>query len=401
MIGFNVQKDVFPLGLSYLKSFSLKKHADVEFKIKEFGFGNRFHYDANRSIELKVINYILLYKPELVVFSSYVWSGEVVKKICRAVKICNPKIKTLIGGVEVVKEDLNEFIDYIITGEGELAFSNLISYLKKEIPINKVNNLIHSTGENKNKNINNLDDIPNPYETWEGKKEFEAVRIETARGCNFGCKYCHYAKKDFREFSIGYLKKSIKYLFDNFNFRNLTILDAHFNIDKKRMKKILDIIESNIKGKLRVNFELKPELIDKEVISVISKRKFKISCELGLQTIDKNVIDACNRPFAIEKVKNGLKLLDESKINYKIDLMYGLPEDNFYKFLRSLNFLTTYSSQKTVPAHHFMVLNNTDFSKCVRYDPNNSSKVIKTDTQDCTDFYKIQMFLNMINKRNI
>jgi radical SAM superfamily enzyme YgiQ (UPF0313 family) len=399
MIGFNIQEDIFPLGLSYLKSYALKKHPDVEFKIKEFGFGNRFDYDSNKNIELKIISYILLEKPKLVVFSSYVWSGEVIKKICRAIKICNPKIITLMGGAETRKEDLNEFVDYIISGEGELAFSRFISFLKKEIKIEQVNNLIYKKQTNKIETISNLDEVPFPYMSWDGKKEFNVVRIETTRGCNYDCKYCNYAKKKYRKFSIQYLKKSIKYLFDNFTFKNLTILDANFNIDKKRMKEILDIIESNIKGKLRVNFELKPELIDEEVIAIIKNRKFSINCELGLQSIDKKVIDSCNRPFNIDKVKKALKLLNNNKINYKIDLMYGLPKDNFYKFLRSFNFLTKYSTQKKIPAHHFMVLNNTLFSKCNRYDENNSSKVIKTDTQDCIDFYKTQLFINLINEK--
>lgn len=399
MIGFNIQEDIFPLGLSYLKSYALKKHPEVEFKIKEFGFGNRFDYDSNKNIELRIISYILLEKPELVVFSSYIWSGEVIKKISRAVKVCNPEIKILLGGAEARKEDLTEFIDYIIIDEGELAFTKLISHLKDELPLSKVNNLIYHQNKNKNETISDLDEIPFPYICWDGKKEFEVVRIETVRGCNYNCKYCNYAKKEYRKFSILYLKKNIKYLFDNFTFKNLTILDANFNIDKKRMKEILDIIESNVKGKLKVNFELKPELIDQGVIDIIKDRTFNINCELGLQSIDKKVIDFCGRPFSIEKVKNGLKLLNNNKINYKIDLMYGLPKDNFYKFLRSFNFLTKYSNQKSIPAHHFMVLNNTDFSKCKRYDPNNSSKVIKTETQDCSDLYKTQLFLNLVNKR--
>jgi len=417
MIGFNVQEDMFPLGLSYLKGYALKQHPDVEFKIKEFGFGNRFDYDANKNIEFQVISYILLEKPDLVIFSSYVWSSEVIKKISRTIKINNPKIKTLLGGPEARKEDLNEFIDYIIIGEGELGFTNLVSYLKKKIPIESVNNLVYGAGNNcnnnkngnnnSNNNINNsmkvisdLDDIPFPYLSWEGKKEFEVVRIETTRGCNYDCKYCNYAKKKYRQFSIPYLKKSIKYLFDNFTFKNLTILDANFNIDKKRMKQILGIIKQNNKDrKLRVNFELKPELIDKDVTRAIKDCDFNVNCELGLQTIDEEVLASCTRVYDVDDVKNGLQLLNENHINYKIDLMYGLPKDNFYKFLRSFNFLVTYSNQNKIPAHHLMVLNNTDLSECNRYDPENSSKVIKTDTQDCTELYKTQLFLSMVNKK--
>ncbi|MFC1691792.1 cobalamin-dependent protein [Nanoarchaeota archaeon] len=179
MIGFNVQEDVFPLGLSYLKNYAAKFHPDVEFEIKEFGIGNRFDYDTNKNIELQTMSYILLKKPDLVCFSCYIWSGNLIKNLCTALKKVSD-IKIAVGGVEA-NPSFKECSDYLILGEGEIKFKEIIDSLKGEPFIES------------EKYVENLDDIPFPYRNWSGKKEFVVARIETTRGCPYNCKYCYYA----------------------------------------------------------------------------------------------------------------------------------------------------------------------------------------------------------------
>ena len=60
MIGFNVQEDIFPLGLTSLKAYALKNHPDVDFDIVEFSFGTRAKHDVNSHLELRVLSHILL-----------------------------------------------------------------------------------------------------------------------------------------------------------------------------------------------------------------------------------------------------------------------------------------------------------------------------------------------------
>lgn len=388
MIGFNIQEDVFPLGLTYLKGYASQFHSDVEFKIKEFSFGNRFNYDTNANIELKIISYVLHEKPDLVCFSCYIWNSRMIKNICNALKKISD-VKIALGGAEV-DNSFRDYCDYLMLGEGELKFKELIDHIK--------NGKEWSEDE---KLVENLDEIPFPYRFHEGKKDYVAVRIETSRGCPYSCGYCNYAERKYREYSIEYLEKGVKYLFENYTFRNLTIIDATFNLNKDRMKKVLDIIKKYSK-KVKVNMELKPELLDEEVIDIMKKSKLKIGCELGIQSISKDVLKGSKRPFDIEKIKECLELLNNSRIAYKIDMMYGLPNDNFFKFLRTVNFIMKYSKQKQLPAHHFMVLNNTALcsdKESIRYLDTTSSMVLKTNSQGPLDLYKQKLFIDMINKK--
>lgn len=410
LIGFNVQEDVYPLTLSYLKNYSNKFHHDVDIKIKEFSIGNRIDFTVNKTIEMQVLSYILLQNPEAVGFSCYIWNISVVKTIARLLRRINPNIKIFLGGVEIDKNSLDKNIDYIMTGEGEVSLKELIDFFKGNKKITEVSSICHKEKnkiiENKEKQVDQLDELVNPYLT-SNKKRYTTIRLETSRGCPFNCKYCYYASyTKIREFSISYLKKYIKYIFENYEFKYLTIIDANININKKRMIKILDIVSNHIESsnkKIKVAFELKPELIDKELIEELSKYEFEINAELGLQSTNPSVMTNCNRPYDLEKVKQGLKLLDRSKINYKIDLMYGLPEDDFFKFLNSSRFiLNNAKKQNQLPAHHFMLLNNTSYAEEInkkdRIDETNSSMVIKNDSQNVIDLFKTKLFVEMINE---
>jgi len=395
LLGFNVQEDIFPLGLFYLKGYAHKFHSDVNIEIKEFSFGTRSSYDTNKNIELQALSYIMLQKPDVVAFSCYIWSGEMAQDFARAIKKINPHIKIILGGVEVHQDLLTENVDFIVNGEGEVAFKEIIDHLKGDRKFEEIHNI-----NNHNKiEIENLDDIPFPYK-YADKKDHKVVRIETARGCLYNCNFCHYAQGKLRHFSLDYLKENLEYLFNNFQFRNLTFIDANFNTNKERMFSVLDMVEEFHKDELHIHCEFRPELIDEEMVKKLETYSFHISIELGFQSSDEEVLKRANRPTNLDKVKEALSFLDKSTLTYKIDLMYGLPGDNFYKFLNSCRFLLQHATRKKkIIAHHHMVLNNTTFHNDVeRFNPEHSSMVLKTDTQNVLDLYLTKLFVDQLNE---
>lgn len=408
LLGFNVQESVFPLGLSYLKGYLSKYHPDVEVELKEFSFGNRQTYETNKNMELQVLSYILLSKPDVVAFSNYIWSGEMAQDFARAIKQLDPAITVVLGGVEVDKNHLQPEIDFIVTGEGEIALKELVDYLKGTRRVEDVHNILcwneGKVVETAKKRIEVLDEIPFPYRFSENKV-FQAVRVETSRGCVYNCNFCHYAQGDYRTFSLEYLQENLAYLFAEFSFKNLTFIDANFNTNKERMFAILDMVEENVTlygKKIELHCELRPELIDEEMVKRLDGYSFTIRTELGFQSANQTVLLRANRPTNLVKVQEALGWLDNSSVPYKIDLMYGLPGDTFFSFLQSMQFLLRNAKkQRKVVAHHFMILNNTTFRSdpnIVRFTPTSSSMVLKTDTQDTLELYLTKLFVDMVNE---
>lgn len=407
LLSFNLQSDVAPLSLAYLKAYAKKHHPSVNIEIKEFSIGQRLGYETNKNTELQALSYIKLKQPDLVAFSCYIWSADLTINFARAIKQISPYTKICLGGVEIDPNSLSSDVDFVIQGEGELAFKELIDYLKGERKLTGVHNIIAQDGggviTGPKSELENLDDLPFPY-TVIKNKEFAVARVETARGCMFNCKFCCYAKPKLRYFSLEYLKENLSYLFSNFNFKYLTFLDANFNGNKERMFQILDFVEQNVtkhQKKLAVHTEFRPELINEETVTRLKEYSFIIDIELGLQSTNSEVLTAIGRPTNLEKVKTALKLLNDNHIRYKIDLMYALPQDNFYRFLESTRFILRYAEkQKKIVAHHYMQLNNTELQnnkELIRFTPKQSSMIIKTETQDAYDLYLTKLFLDQLN----
>jgi len=404
LLGFNVQSGIYPLGLAYLKGYALQYYPNADIQIKEFSFGNRFRYETNKTVELQALSYIVLQKPEIVALSCYIWSGETAQNFARAIKKINPEIKVILGGVEVDDNSLSEFVDFAIYGEGEIAFKEVLDYYTGNRQLEDVHNVMYFSNGKMIKNpqimIDNLDEIPFPYKYHH--EEHDVVRVETTRGCLFNCNFCYYSKPRLRNFSINYVADNLKYLFENFTFSNLTFLDANFNTKRERMFEILDIVKKYAPKNLSVHIELRPELVDEDMVKKLDSYPFRISAELGFQSSDPEVLKKSNRPTNLEKVRDTLVLLDNSSLKYKVDLMYGLPGDTFFKFINSCKFiLENAKRQGKLVAHHFMPLSNTEFSSVDRFIPNNSSMVIKTDTQDAIDFYFTKLFVDLVNGEEI
>jgi len=407
LLAFNVQEDIFPLGLRYLQAFANQHHPDVDVQIKEFSFGNRTAYATNKNIELQALSYIFLEKPDVVAFSCYIWSAQMIKDFARSIKSMNPAIKVLLGGVEVQESLLESSIDFIIQGEGEIAFKELVDFFKGLREKQDIHNIMYLANGVLKKGptafIENLDTIPIPFNNDEHIK-YTVMRLETARGCAFDCSFCHYAIPPLRHFSLPYMEKSIAELFRSYEFSYLTILDGTFNSDINRMFAILDMVECEAKRKIKhiiIHCEMRPEMLDKEIVEKLQKYSFKMNIEFGLQSTHPEVLKAVKRYTNLSKVRENLALLDNSSINYKIDLMYGLPQDTFFRFLLSARFiLDNAKKQHNLVAHHFMLLNNTDslqHENVDRYTDATSGMVIRTETQDAFDIYKTKLFLDLIN----
>jgi len=97
----------------------------------------------------------------------------------------------------------SELFDYVITGEGERVFAEIVKSFKdrKEV-LQNVNGIVNSEGFYTNDVIENLDDMPFPdyslidftkydqYVNYGYNRNRQGV-VFTSRGCPYKCIYCH------------------------------------------------------------------------------------------------------------------------------------------------------------------------------------------------------------------
>ncbi len=267
-------------------------------------------------------------------FSCYIWNIDRVLEICRNLKALKPDCTIVLGGPEVsfdAEKMLSEmdFVDFIICGEGESA---VLELMKKQ-PSKR---LVICCKEPEN--MNNLQF---PY-TEEDLKEIvkgeKLVYYETSRGCPFSCSYCLSSlEKGVRFLDLDRVKRELKQFADA-GVMTVKFVDRTFNADMRRAVEIWKYCLS-LEGDICFHFEIGADLITDEGIEVLkSVPKGKFQFEIGVQTTNSKTISEISRTMNIEKLKENVrKLRNETNVLLHLDLIAGLPYEDFETFKKSFN----------------------------------------------------------------
>lgn len=299
----------------------------------------------NESYE-QILSKIIAFDFDTIGISTYIWNVELVLRLTKAIK----KLKgttIILGGPEVSynSKDIleqNPSVDYIISGEGEESFAQLVSTANpKNIPgvTYRTNTEIVYNSERVC-----LDDPPSPYT----QRYFESLNgrisyIETSRGCPFRCAFClSGASGGVRFFDEEKSKNNIISL-ANSGSKTIKFIDRTFNADKKRANRIFQFIIDNYGKKVPesvcFHFEIAGELIDDNTLEVLKKApKGLFQFEIGLQSFNEKTLEHINRKTNIEKLtKNIEKLIALGNIHIHIDLIVGMSYENMSSFANSFN----------------------------------------------------------------
>ena len=261
-------------------------------------------------------------------FSCFVWNIKILATVAKRLRekgyIC------IAGGPEITAHpSFYKDFDYTVSGEGEVSVPKLISEIlsKKSEKSDKVIispspdlGLIHSPY---------LDGIIDPA-------EYEGALWELARGCPFKCAYCYESKgeKTVRLFPMERIKAELE-LFARKKVPQVFVLDPTYNVNKKRAVELLRLIAKKTPETFYY-FEARAELMDRE----LAREFTRIPCalQIGLQSANEQTLKLVNRPFDKKKFCKGLSILNEEGVTFGLDLIFGLPGENFGSFRDGIDF---------------------------------------------------------------
>ncbi|MGB9680130.1 MAG: B12-binding domain-containing radical SAM protein [Thermoanaerobacteraceae bacterium] len=301
-----------------------------------------FETTINDSVDF-MLEAIIEKKSDIVGFSCYIWNIEIILNLAENIKKINPNILIVLGGPEATYDAENfikkGFIDFVVLGEGEITFERLLDALSKNINLDDVDGISYLSNNKivmkPQKNYVNLDKIPVSYEDDEDLSN-KLVYYETSRGCPFRCAYCLSSiDNTLRYANLEKVEKDLKYFADK-NIKILKFIDRSFNSNRKRAKEILNIMK-NIKGNMVFHCEINPELVNDEFVNELSGLEGRIQFEVGVQTTNKMSLKAISRTTAVDKTLNGIYLLKKANFKVHVDLIAGLPYDNFYTFTKAFD----------------------------------------------------------------
>jgi len=328
------------LAVYSLKAYS--EHCGMDICIEEFTINQYTNF---------ICKEIYKKKPDIVAFSCYIWNIDFVYEVSLELKKILPNTEIWLGGPEVTYDsasvlEMHPYIKGVMIGEGEETFSEVMKHyankavendlkLIKGISYHDKEFLIITTGPRPLMDMDKLDFIYDDISKFENK----IIYYESSRGCPFGCSYClSSVEKSVRFRSVSKVKEELHYFLKN-KVPQVKFVDRTFNCNHERTKELLTFIRDNDNGITNFHFEIAADMLtDQEIEIMKTMRPGLIQLEIGVQSTNLQTIHEIDRIMDFDKLSGIVEKINEGQnIHQHLDLIAGLPYENYDSFIHSFN----------------------------------------------------------------
>ena len=289
-------------------------------------------------------------RADVVCFSCYIWNISFVRELIRDLKKILPDTVFWAGGPEVSFHAKNFLEDMpqvtgIMKGEGEETFLALAGYyLEGKGRLEEISGIVF---RKENEIVDNgfrepvdLDRIPFIYENPENF-ENRIIYYESSRGCPFSCSYCLSSidrKLRFRSLSL--VKKELQFFLDH-RVPQVKFVDRTFNCRHEHAMEIWKYILEHDNGVTNFHFEVSADLFREDELELIGRmRPGLIQLEIGVQSANPETLEAVHRKTDLEKLRRNVeKIRSFHSVHQHLDLIAGLPCEDYESFRRSFDFV--------------------------------------------------------------
>ena len=273
---------------------------------------------------------LLSQRPGIIGFGLYIWNIEQTTRIVRLIKAARPEVTIVLGGPEISFEWENEAIsedcDYIVTGEGDLAFPALCRrILNGQPPADRV-----IAG-----GCPPLNQVRMPYaEYTEEDIRQRILYVEASRGCPFRCEFCLSAlDKTARPFPLVRFLGELARLYDR-GARQFKFVDRTFNLNTDTGAAILDFFLDRLDEGLFLHFEVIPDRLPSRLRERLARfPPGTVQLEIGVQTFNPGVQTLISRRQDDALTEQNIRWLRScTGAHLHTDLIAGLPGEDLASF---------------------------------------------------------------------
>lgn len=283
-----------------------------------------------------ILSAILEHSPRIVGFGIYIWNVEQTTRLIADLKRVRPQIIVVLGGPEVSYDTEGQAIvalaDYVIAGEGDLAFRELCEQLLQSsvsaLNVSSLPKIIHAP-------VPQLERIELPYDLYSDEDiANRVIYVEASRGCPFTCEFCLSALEiPVRQFDLDQFLTAIQKLFDR-GARQFKFVDRTFNLNLRVSRAILKFFLDRCEPGLFLHFEMIPDRLPESLRELIVMfPPGVLQFEIGVQSFNDDVSLLISRPQNNAKLEENFRFLrDHSGVHIHADLIVGLPGETLESF---------------------------------------------------------------------
>lgn len=240
--------------------------------------------------------------------------------------------------------------DFIILGEPELVFADLLDALLGKCSVESVQGLALSTNNesviqghgNRVPDPNSLpmpayDLLPNGTSYYEPLMARPYGMIQSARGCPYQCNYCvkSYGSK-LTELTTERIIEEIQEWKRLFGVRSIRFIDDTFTINRKR---VLNICEQIIAADLQITWAClsRTDNLDRELL-IAMKEAGCVRIYFGMESGSQRMLDIYRKQVNIDEAKRTFHLCREVGIESAAFFMSGHPDETEEDFNHTVQF---------------------------------------------------------------
>lgn len=324
---------------AYADKYYSQRPKDCQLEIAEYTINQTVH---------TILADLYQRKPSVAAFSCYIWNWNIVLDLLSELPKLLPNTAIWLGGPEVsfhAEKLVHELpqLSGVMVGEGENTFLELLEYYwegKKSLC--NIKGIVCKegfTGERELVDINSLPFIYGSKNDTLTTFKNRIVYYESQRGCPFCCSYCLSSiDKKVRLRNIETVKSELQFFLDH-KVPQVKFIDRTFNCSSEHALAIWSYIKQNDNNVTNFHFEIAADLLNDKQLEVLKDmRPGLIQLEIGVQSTNETTLKAINRSMDTAALRQTTSAIRSFKnIHQHLDLIAGLPYENYDSFVSSFN----------------------------------------------------------------
>lgn len=344
----------FPhIGLAYIGEY-LHRHGQITPAIIDGKLG--------RLTPDETVDQVVALRPKVVGFTAMSHMIVTTARVAEAVKKRLPEVKTVLGGFHasfLPEQTLREFpvFDFIVAGEGEMAFLQLVRTLRDGGDHRGIRGLCFRengkiTANGRGEIPPTLDELGAPgYHLFDPDvmaRYCKELPIMSQRGCPFACNFCSrpYGRK-VRRRTPDLVVEEVRDGIERFGVCRFNFFDETFSVNKEHVNAICSgLVESGLAKKIEWLSMVHANTLDDQLLANM-KRAGCVQVFFGVESGNDDVIAAMGKGVTKERILKAAQMIRKAGLPFGAGFIFGHPHETKKSCVDTIRFAVKLNANVT------------------------------------------------------